>query len=303
MPTTANLFNQQITIFALMMAGLVLSKVGILTGDARRMLSNLVIYFIMPGNILASFLVKTSPETLLGCLAIFFVSCGVQVFTSTVARLCYPGVSDEAKRVLCYGTIVSNAAFLGNPVIEGLFGAQGLLYSSVFLIPHRVMMWTVGISYLSGDHKRKGVFKKVITHPCIVAVFIGMFFMLTQIQLPAAIYNPIKHVSNCNTAMSMIIIGGILSEISPKSVVDKRIVWFCTLRLILMPLMVMCGCKLLGLESLVTGVATVLTGMPAAATTAILAAQYGCDEKFAVKVVFMSTLLSMVTIPIICMFL
>ena len=84
--------------------------------------------------------------------------------------------------VLQYATVCSNAGFLGNPVAEGLYGSIGLLYASVYLIPQRIVMWSAGISYFTESPSRKEVVKKVLTHPCIVAVEIGIVLMVTQVK-------------------------------------------------------------------------------------------------------------------------
>lgn len=93
-------------------------------------------------------------------------------------------VGSEGKRKpLKYATIVSNGGFLGNPVIEGLYGSGGLFYASVFMLPVRVLMWTIGTScFVKGD--KVHVLKKSLMHPCIVAIYLGLAAMLVQVNLP-----------------------------------------------------------------------------------------------------------------------
>lgn len=294
-----NLLNLQITIFCLMLAGYILTKTGVLSADARRPLSNLLINFILPCNIITSFIMEFNQKILLDCLAILIVSFCIQIFVIFTSKYFYPGTSNSQMPVLRYGTIVSNAGFMGSPIAQGLYGDQGLLYASIYLIPMRAVMWSFGVTCFTGS-KGKGVIRTILTHPCIVAVFLGMILMITQVQLTKGIEQTIRYAGNANTALSMIIIGNILAEVKASEILDLKAWWFCIVRLVIIPLLVLVSCKLAGIDELVKQVSVVLAGMPAAATTAILAAKYDSDAHFAAKIVFLSTLLSMISVPLLC---
>lgn len=297
----SNLLNLQITIFCLIMAGYILTKSNVITADARKPLSNLLINFILPCNIIASFFMEFNQKILLDCLAIFIASICIQIFAIFISKFCYPKADARKLPVLRYGTFVSNAGFMGNPIAQGLYGDQGLLYASIYLIPLRAVMWSYGVFCFTGS-KEKGVVKKILTHPCIVAVMIGMFFMVTQLQLPKGFEQTIRYAGNANTALSMIVIGNILAEVKASEIFDRKAWWFSLIRLCIIPLLVFAGCHFAGIDELVKQVCVVLTGMPAAATTAILAAKYDGDAHFAAKIVFLSTVLSMFSVPFLCIF-
>lgn len=295
----SNLLNLQITIFCLMLSGYILTKTNVLSGDARKPLSNLLISFILPCNIITSFMMEFNQKIMLDCLSIFIVSVCLQTFVVLASKYFYPNTDSGKLPVLRYGTIVSNAGFMGSPIAQGLFGNQGLLYSSIYLIPLRAVMWSFGVTCFTGA-KGKGVLKKILTHPCIVAVFLGMILMITQIQLPKGIEQTIRYAGNANTALSMIVIGNILAEVKASEILDRTAGWFCIVRLAVIPLLVLIGCKLSGVDELVKQLSVVLASMPAAATTAILAAKYDGDAHFAAKIVFLSTLLSLLSVPLLC---
>ena len=124
--------------------------------------------------------------------------------------------------------------------------------------------------------------------------------MISQVQLPNYLDISIKALSNCNMALSMIVIGGILAEINIKEVINKLTFYYSFIRLVFIPLLVLLGCVLVDIPPLVTAVSTVLAGMPAGTTTAILAEKYAGDAKLAVEIVFLSTALSLITIPLLC---
>lgn len=295
-----NLINLQLMIFVLTGVGYILRKLNIISADSRAGLTNLVIDVVLPCNIIYSFMIKLTHKVIMAGLEILVISIIIQVMCYFLGYVLYRKTSPEQEKVLKYGTICSNAGFLGNPLVEGIYGSMGLMYASIYLIPQRICMWSAGVSCFTGA-KGKNVVRKVLTHPCIVAVMIGLVIMGFQIQLPDFAESTIKTISGCTTTLSMIVIGGILAEIDIKTVISKLNIYYCIIRLVIMPGLVLAGCALFKVDPLVTAVSTVLAGMPAGSTTAILAAKYNCDEKFAVRIVFLSTVLSLITIPILCM--
>ncbi len=300
MPMIENLLNSQITILILILTGYALAKIKMLNGEFRNYLTDFVINFILPCNIIKSFLMEFNGQIMRDCLAVCVVSAVTQVLSLILGKAMYRHTDKMKQPSLQYGTMVSNAGFLGNPIVEGLFGAQGLLYASIYLIPQRIMMWSAGITCFTGS-RGKGVLKKVLTHPCIVAVGIGIVLMVTQLQIPVWLDKPLSLAAGCNTALSLIVIGGILAEVNPRSIVNKTALYFCLIRLIVIPLAVLGSCLCAGFDPLVVKTSTVLAGMPAPLTMAIMASKYGSDEKFAVSLVFLSTILSMITIPLLCL--
>lgn len=295
-----NLIDLQLEIFILMIIGYILRKTNIISKEHRKSLTDLVIDIVLPANIIYSFMIKMDHEIIKSGFIILIVSIVIQLACQLFGKYFFIKATKRQQSVLQYGTICSNAGFMGSPLIQGLYGLNGLLFASIYLIPQRIVMWSGGVACFT-DAKGKDVIKKVITHPCIVAVFIGMVIMVGQIQLPNFITISIKSLSNCTMALSMVVIGGILAEIKISEVINKLTLYYSFIRLIFIPLLVLVGCTLFNLPTLVTAVATVLAGMPAGSTTAILSEKYNGDSRLAVEIVFLSTALSLLTIPLLCL--
>ncbi len=206
--------------------------------------------------------------------------------------------AEGRRKCLQYGTICSNAGFLGNPIAEGVFGAYGLLLASVFLIPLRIMMWTEGIAIFSGFTDRKSAMKKAATHPCVLACIVGIVLLITGFRFPGAISKTLGYIGRCNTAMSMLIIGMILGDMDPRTVWDKTAALYSLHRLVLLPLLMFAITWLLPISTTVRGIVVLLTAMPAGATTSILASKYGMEQEFATKLVIFSTLMSLPTLAV-----
>lgn len=296
-----NLINLQVQMFAIMGIGALLRKIGIIKSEDKTVITELVINLLLPCSIVMAFDIEFSEEILSQGFTIFLISCVLHTFCVFLSKILFNNYSKDQKVILQYGTICSNAGFLGNPIAEGVYGSIGLLYASIYLLPLRIINWSVGLSYYTESVDRKSLFKKVATHPCIVTVFIGLFLMITQIQMPAALSGTLSSLGACSTPFTMLLIGVILAEGNIMTMVNKSTVKFSILRLILIPLVVFLGCKLVGIPDLVAGVSILLAAMPAGTTTAILAVKYNRDAEFGTQCVVLTTILSMVMIPVWCM--
>ena len=235
-------------------------------------------------------------DILKSCIVIFILAIVIQIFSWAVGFVLYPGFDPKHKKVLQYATICSNAGILGNPIAEGIFGSMGLLYASVYLIPQRTFMWSLGLTYFTECPDKKTLAKKVLTHPCILACVLGIILMVTGLPLPPGLDGAVTAVGNCNTAMSMMVIGMILADIDLKDFWDWTVVKYTVHRLIIIPAIVYIVCRFLPLSKTVLGLCVLLAAMPAGATTSILAEKYQVDSPFATKMVIFSTLLSLPTI-------
>lgn len=292
------LLSLQGTIFLLMLAGLVLKKTGIVGEQGKKNMTDLVLNLILPCNIVRSFQIEFSWDTMYSFGTILIVSVCIQLGCMILGKLLFGRMPRNQWKCLYYGTVCSNAGFLGNPIAEGVFGSAGLALASIYLIPQRIVMWSSGISVFSGTTDGKALLKKVLTHPCIVACYIGIFLMLTQLPLPGMIQSTVDSLAGCNTALSMMVVGMILADLKLREMADRKVIAYSAVRLILIPVLVLIPCRLLKLDSMVTGVSVLLAAMPAGATTSILAAKYDADAGFATKMIIMSTLASVITTPV-----
>jgi predicted permease len=276
--------------------GFVAAKKGIFSPEARRDMTNEIIYIILPCNIFHSFETSLSPDKLIQCAIVFAIAVGAQILYMVINKVAYNRYPLEQRVVMQYATIVNNASFMGLPVIESVFGSTGILYGSVVLVPIRLFMWTSGLSLFTKTEKKQQ-YKKLATHPCIWAVILGFLYLFSPVRLPAVLSDTIGMVGSSTTLLSMFIVGTILSEVDYRAIFDKACFYYSLIRLIGIPAVIYAVLKLLGIDPVVVGVSVLSTAMPAATMTAMLSDKYGKDSKFASKLIFVSTLLSLVTLP------
>ena len=289
----------QVTLFILIALGFFLKKKGIFGEAGQKSLTDLVIYIVLPSNILTAFMVDFSMERLYACAGILLISLGIQIFAVIYGKyVAAHGETEDRAKSIRYGIICSNAGFLGNPIAEGIYGPEGLLLASFYLLPQRVMMWSEGIAVFSGESDMRTTVKKVATHPCVIACFLGLCLMVSQVALPDVVIEPIRALGRCNTALSMLVIGMILADINVRQFLDVSLLRFAAHRLLIIPGLVFLVCRFLPVSDMVRSLSVLLAAMPAGATTSILASKYDQNPKFATELVISSTLLSLPSVAL-----
>ena len=277
-----------------MVVGLIAVKTRMIDEHSRTSLSDLILNVFLPCTILSSFF-DTDRSKIPSLVIILVISTLTLTACFILAKyVLYRKVDPDQKKVLLYATIISNATFLGNPVVEGVFGPEALVYSSMYLIPLRAALWTIGIAIFSGT---KGSIKKLALHPCLVATYFGFIVLFTGFHPPALVTRLVFSLGNCTTPVSMLIVGSILGLIEPKQLFSKLTLYYTFIRLVLIPLSLFAILKMFRPEPMVSGVSIILSGTPAAVTTSILANKYGTGRELATKIIFVSTLLSIFTLP------
>lgn len=294
-----NMLNLQLTLFILIIIGIFLKKKNYIGEEGKKMLSDLLINLILPCNIIYSFCskIEIASNFVSNCILAIILSSCIQLTATFLSKWVFRNYPKTQKNVMSYGLICSNSSFIGLPVAECLYGSLGVLYTSIFQIPIRFTMWTAGLSLFTTVDK-KDAFKKLLKHPCIISIFIGFLLMILPISLPQFVSNTISTLSKCTVPISMFVIGATLADANIKTLFSRAVLYYTVLRLIAFPVAVFIILRMFNLDPLLIGISVIMTGMPAGSTTAILAEKYGCDAEFASQIIFVSTLLSIFTIPL-----
>lgn len=300
----SQMLNLQFTLFLLILVGIIMKKKGIITQEGKKSLSNLTVNLILPCNIIHSFIgdINASGQFVKKCFGAFLISLSIQVFSITVGKYFFYKTPAEKRNIFVYGLIVSNSSFIGLPIVDAIYGALGVLYTSFFQIPVRITMWTAGLSLFT-HADRKEAYKKLVKHPCIIAVVIGVLLMIFPVQLPVFLENTLEGMSKCMVPVSMLVIGCMLAESDVRHLFDRSVLYYCFVRLAAYPALVYFVLKLLHIDQMLCGVMVLLSAMPMANTTAILADKYDRGAEAASQSIFVSTLFSMFTLPVWCLIL
>lgn len=298
-----NVINQVIILSLVMIVGIYARKKDIITKEANKSLSDLLVNITLPFLLLSSFNYKYSQDMLVKAKNIFIYSIIIHLVLIFISRLFVFRYPEKSKKVLRFVTIFSNCGFMGYPVLEGLFGKIGIFYGAIFNIPFNLFMLSVGVMIYTGKKDLKTL-KEVLVHPGIIATVMGFLMFLFSIKLPYPIYTTLNMVGSTTTPLAMLIVGAMLAEVKLKEIFKGSIVYYASfLRLMVVPFLTLGILKLLNADKLLMQVSVVIEAMPAAVLASVFAEKYGADTSLASRSVFITTIISMVTIPIIVMFL
>ena len=197
--------------------------------------------------------------------------------------------------------VFSNAAYMGFPLISALFGAEGMLYASAYVTVFNILLWTMGYGMVSGSANARAVARNLLRTPVFYALVAGLAIYFFQIPIPHLIAQPIELLAGMNTPLSMLITGMLLAASDLKTIVSDLHIWkLAAVRMLLIPAVCLGVFALLGLVHLGMSaqVVLLLECCPAAAITSVFAVQFHHDESYAAGSVVLTTLLSIVILPL-----
>lgn len=301
--------QQVLILFFMIIIGFVAKRIKIISNEMNDSMINLVLHVMLPALIMTSMNFDFSPEILVKSGKILVIS--IVIFSVIIAiSFLIPKIVGGEKRqtvIYQYAFIFVNVAYMGYPVVNSVYGKIGVFYTAIFNLPFNLLIWTFGLWILTKDHEEfKGQVSsfeiKRFINPAIIAVFIGFFLFLFSIRMPQIIYDTLGMIGSATMPLSMIFIGSILADVEINDILtDRKALVYSVLRQTLVPLAILYSLKALGFTGYMVGIPAVISGMPTAANTALMASKYKNDYHLASRLVFVSTFVSIFTIPVIVM--
>ncbi|MFB0918296.1 MAG: AEC family transporter [Clostridiaceae bacterium] len=297
-------FNQMAVLFLLMITGIVCIKTNLADGEFQARLSSFIVNVTQPLVMIASVSGGEFKGDVNSILTVFFVAIGMFVLLPFIGMGINKliGTPKEEKNMYLFMTIFSNVGFMGYPVIQAIFGNGALFYVSIIVLVFNVMNYTVGVALMS-DTKFKFDLKMII-NPGMVASFLAILIYFLKIPVHPTIGSFASMLGNTTSPLAMVVIGMALSKIPLKSLFsDKRILYFTFIKQIILPVVTYFILKNFIHDRFILGILIVIIAMPIAAISVIFATKYKKDLELATRGVFVTTVLSMITIPLISMLL
>jgi Predicted permeases len=296
-----NAFNQIMVLFLIMLVGAAAKKFRAVDDSLQKNITDFIFNVSLPALLISSMRFEFSQELLKSSVILFLVSIGLYVLSTVFAFVIVRFIkADElSKKIYRFILIFSNIGFMGYPVVDAIYGHKGLFYTAIFNITYNFYVWTMGIFIISSRTEDKKIGLKNVINPGTVAIIIGLLMFIFSIPLPKPIVSMLDMVGNTTTPLSMILIGFMLANFSIKKAFASPMVFVMAMfRLIIIPLIFLLILKPFISDSLVFDVPVILMAMPAAAITAMFAEKFGGDTYLASQNVFITTLLSVITIPL-----
>ena len=291
------MLNTQALMFIYVVTGIIMARTGILKHEGRSSFINLLLDITLPCMILNSFNVDMGITELISAGKILIISTVCTFIAWLAAKILWRKYPENRRAVLEFATLFSNAGNAGLPIVSSVFGAEGVFYASFYLLPVRVLIWTLGLSLFVEGGSTKERMMTLLKTPSLLVVFIGIGLMFAPFKLPGAVSVAVKNMGDMTGPLSMMIIGAALGECDLRSAFDLDAFRITAVRLAVLPVLYMFLLRWAGVEAILWQVAVVLTAMPAAANTEIFAEMSGKDYHFAARCVVVSTIISLVSVP------
>lgn len=309
--------GQMVVLFSMIAAGFIACRKGVLSDETSSQLSKLVVNLFNPLLIVNSVLAPAQDVTgekmlmnlLLVCVyfVILFI-CGL-----VAVLLLRPMVHQRGLYLMMM--LFSNVGFMGIPVVQSIYGKAAVVYVAVYVLGYNALLYSLGsilaersaAKFLGQELKeRGGVWQSIrkMLNPGVIAAVAAIVILLLRIQVPAFVGTFFDYMGNVTIPLSMMLIGASVARMSVKDMLgDVRMYVFLLLKMILFPILVLLMFRNLPIDPVLFGIFVLEMGMPVGNVTALIAQEKGADPEFCGKGIVLSTLVSILTIPILCLFL
>lgn len=295
MKFAALLFNQNLIMLFYLMIGYFLMRRKLVGLQGSADIARLLLYIVMPMAILNSYQTAFTPEKL-KALGFSFAAAALALLLAILVSRLFFSSNQPVER---FGAAFSNAGFIGIPLVQMTFGNEAVFYVSSFVALLNILQWTYGVLILTGDRKCLS-FQKICTNPIVLSFLGGLLLFFLPFSLPEIINGPLRTLASMNGPLAMIVLGTYLAQIPLKSLWTDCTAYKCTfVRLLVIPSLTIL--VLLPFPAdLHTLKLTILiaASAPVGSNVAIFAQLYEQDYASAVREVCLSTLLCIITLPL-----
>ncbi|MBQ2966825.1 MAG: AEC family transporter [Clostridia bacterium] len=300
MDIALKVFNQVAVIFILIAIGFACMKLKWINKDGVSQLTNILLSIVTPCVLIQSYQAKVyTPALATGLLwgALFSV---ISILASTLlSQLIFRKEPTNRYRINRFAAVYSNCGFMAIPLLQAVLGADGVFYGSSYLAMFTLLYWTVGV-YVFTEDIRSLSLKNVVLNIGVIATVVSITLFMTEIKLPSLVMQPIAFMAGLNTPLAMIILGSYLAGVKFKEIIKNGSLYIVSfLRLLVYPLLSLGICMLLKLDTGVAQAIMISSACPTAAVTTLFAVRFKLDAEYSAQIVSATTLLSIITIPIV----
>lgn len=290
------LLHQNIIMFVYLLIGYGLYRRKLITAQGSGEIGKVLLYVIMPVAIVKSYMKEYSGELLTGFLISLSAAFGALLLSMLISAL----VFRRKSTVRQFGAAFSNAGFIGIPLVQMTLGEEAVFYVASFVALLNILQWTYGVFIITGD-KTQVSLKKIITNPIVISFIVGLLLFFLPIEIPETLTGVIGTLAAMNGPLAMIILGAYLAQVRLKELFTDKLAYLCTaVRLIVIPMLTIAIFLVVPDKYGTIRLAVMLAAAaPVGSNVAIFAQLFHKEYTDAVKDVCLSTLFSILTMPLI----
>lgn len=294
------LVSQIVIMFLYMIFGFVLFKGKKISKEGSANMATLLVWLIIPVVVVKSFCVEPTRERIIGLLLSVVGAIVAEALSMLIAHLFF-----KKRPIDNFAAAFSNAGFIGIPLVKATVGDEAVFYIAFFVAILNILQWVYGVAVIT--RKKMTVSKATLTHPLILGTLLGLVLFFTGLgtKLPSVVMNTLSGISALNAPLAMLIMGVYLAQADMKTLwTDKHLYMLSLVRLVLIPVLtlaVLWGMQLLipAFNNTIIMALLIAAIAPAGANVAVYAQLHNKDYVYASKTVVISTLLSLVSMPLI----
>lgn len=299
--TKLQVLTQLFALMAMIAVGVAARRTSVISHDALPGLTRLLMSIALPCTILSSFHFALTRELAGDAALVFAISAVVHLSLIALSRLLYRGYARERRHIFVLATAFSNCGFVGFPLAQSLFGDIGVFYAAIFTLPFNILIFSYGLHHF-GDG-RQPVWRSMFNLP-MLSTLAGLLLFLGSLSLPAPVAKTMTALGAMTTPMSLLIIGAMLAQTNLWSGLrDRGFYLLSFVRLIAAPLVLYVCLEALQVDRTVLIVTVALVAMPSASLVGVFAQRHDGDSDTAAKSIFITTMLSALTLPAILLLL
>lgn len=290
---------QILIMFIIMAVGFICGKVKLITPEVNRGLSNVALMLVNPLTTFTSYQTAYSNEIAVNLLHTFvlaIVAFAVQIPLSILIIK----KSRKEFRIERLSILLSNCSYIGIPLVQSMYGSEGIIYLTAFVTVFHLVTWTYGLSLMSGEKDIKKMLRNMIS-PALIAVLLGAVCFFAGLRLPEIVVTPMKRIADMNTPMAMLIAGSTLAQTDIKKALTRVSTYvICALKLIGLPLcvlLVIFSASRLGISRDIINIVVIAASCPTATIITMFSHRYGKNSVYASEIFTVCTLFSVLTIP------
>ena len=293
--------RQTLVLFLLMCFGIFSRKARILDEPSVKRLTEFVLVVVTPCLIVSSFQRPFDTAVLRGVAWSFAAAVFTHAFAILAARLAIRDRETARLRALRFATVFSNAGFMGFPLEYAILGPEGVFYGSVYIVVFHLLCWTYGIWEISGGFGAGGL-GKALVNPGLIGIALGLPLFLFSVKLPSVVAEPVKTIGDLNTSLSMVVLGFHLAGAKFGAALRCGGTYIAlVLRHFVVPLALLAVLAFLfrGVDRTVALAAVIPAAAPVGASVTMFSVRHGGDGRFPSALVAVSTLMSILTMPVV----
>ncbi len=293
--------SQILLLFALMAVGFAFNRSGLMPKETSRVLSRLETYLFLPCLNFKTFYesLRTDNLKIAGELLIYGTVTMLVSFLIAVLIARFFSKDTYIKGIYAYSFTISNMGFMGNALVQGVFGPEAFFHYMMFQIPFLIFIYTYGMYALVPRKEGKGFSLKNLVNPALIGLALGAVFGIFEIPLPKFLTGTVSAAASCMSPVAMLIVGFVLANYSLKALSKNvRIYISCVVRLVAIPLLVYLLMRLLGVSEDIMRVAVCISALPMGLNTIVFPEAYGGDATTGAAMALISHIMAIATMPV-----